>query len=89
MENKDDFIEASNEVVDISIPGVPISRHHSGVGNVAGLTTGVIVILECRDFDVAVDAIERIERAWNGQLAKANYATETRAFVIKVEVLQQ
>ena len=55
----------------------------------AGLTTGVKVILECRDFDVAVDAIERIERAWNGQLAKANYATDTRAFVIKVEVLQQ
>ena len=81
--------ESTNKMVDNPRSRVPVPRGDPRLGNVAGLTTGVKVILECADFDVAVDAIERVERAWNGQLDKPNYSTEARAFVVKVERLTQ
>ncbi len=77
------------EVVDDPRSRVPVPRGDPRLSNVAGLTTGVKVVLECADFDSAVDAIERVQRAWNNQLDTPSYSTEQRAFVVKVERLTQ
>ena len=82
IENVD---KAKIEVVGDQSAGVCISGDHPRIGNVACLTPPTVrVILECADFHVAVDAVAKIELAWNGQLDPAVYKTEERAFVITV-----
>jgi hypothetical protein len=54
-----------------------------------GHDSGVSLILECADFDVAVDAIERVDRAFNGQLDEPSYSTDRRAFMVTVKRVTQ
>ena len=83
IENVD---KAKIEMVGDQSAGVCISGDHPRIGNVDSLTPPTVrVILECADFYVAVDAVARVELAWNGQLEPAVYKTEARAFVITVD----
>mgnify|MGYP003638321225 CR=1 FL=1 len=48
------------------------------------------VVLECETFELAVDAIEKVERGFNGQLSPATYEpighsnSQDKAFIIKI-----
>ena len=53
------------------------------------IDSGVSLILKCSDFDVAVDAIERVERAFNGQLDEPSYSTDRRAFMFELKGVMQ
>ena len=86
MKEIDNVDTATIEMVGDQSAGVCISGDHPRIGNVACLTpTTVRVILECADFHVAVDAVAKIELAWNGQLEPAVYKTEAQAFIITVD----
>ena len=85
MKEIDNVDKAKIEMVGDQSAGVCISGDNPRISNVASLTPPTVrVILECANFHVAHDAVERIELAWNGQLDPAVYKTEARAFVITV-----
>jgi hypothetical protein len=84
MKDKNNADEQTIEISGDKIDRISVPRDDSGLSNVAGVKLSVKVILECEDFDVAVDAIRRVDRAWNGQLNPPNYSTEARAFIIAV-----
>ena len=48
------------------------------------------VVLQCESFESAVDAIEQVERAFNGQLSPATYEpighsnSQNKAFILKI-----
>ena len=54
-------------------------------------TKNFYVVLECDSFESAVDAIEQVERAFNGQLSPATYEpigghsnSQNKAFILKI-----
>ena len=54
-------------------------------------TKNCYVVLECDSFESAVDAIEQVERAFNGQLSPATYEPighsnlqNKKAFILKI-----
>jgi len=86
MKEIDNVDTATIEMVGDQSAGVRVSGDNPRIGNVACLTPPTVrVILECADFHVAVDAVAKIELAWNGQLEPAVYKTEAQAFIITVD----